>query len=175
MFQPAGDYIFTVIGLEKKLVSSGKSSGSDMDALNLEIKNTKGATSTLFDNLIDTPKAAWKYDVFLKSAGVKINKGQSFSLTDNPDAPADGTVSPEINVIGLRGWCQIGEDIYQGKKKNIVACYYTDRAKVARVIVELEKPESADDAAFGERPAEQIAPSAPVAGDEQPEKDDCPF
>lgn len=168
MFQPPGDYIFTVIGHEKKLVSSGASAGADMDALYLEIIGVKKATSTLFDNLIDTAKAGWKYDVLLKSAGVKVTKGQSFTLTDDaavgPFINADG----QINPLGLRGWCMIGEDTYNGKKKNIIACYYTDRAKLAPVKIEPEP--GTDDAAFGQQP-----PPAPVAGDEPQPRDDIPF
>lgn len=145
MFQPPGDYIFTVIGLEKKLVSSGKCAGSSMDALKLEIRHPKtGATSTLFDNLIDHEKTAWKYDVFLKSAGIKIAKGQAFEL--HPDPRIVGGINP----FGLRGWCAIRESEFNGKKKNEVVCYYTDREKLPPVKIEVEGDgQAADDAAFG--------------------------
>lgn len=171
MFQPAGDYIFTVIGHEKKIVNGGKCAGADMDALQLEIKSAKGVISTLFDNLIDSPKTAWKYDVFLKSSGIKIQKGQQFQFVETaPDGAGD------INPLGLRGWCQVGEDAYNGKKKNVVTCYYTDRVKLTPITIEREQPDDADRAAFGE-PAPTLVPeSPPIAGDEPIDyNDDPPF
>ena len=169
MHQPAGDYVFTVVGLEKKLVSSGKNAGAAMDALKLEITSKKGDVSTLYDNLIDSPKTAWKYDVFIKSAGVKLAKGQPFELTDDPQAPTD------INPLGLRGWCHVRLVEYppnSGKMKNEIEVYYTNREKLPSVEVQTEDTaQAADDAAFGQAP---VSTPEPAKQDDE-FSDDIPF
>ncbi len=127
MFQPPGDYVFTVVKHEAKISNGSKTAGAPADNLTLEIKAKNGTTSVLYETLIDHPSVSWKYDTFLKSAGVQLNKGEMFELTADPNA------INAINPIGLRGWCHVLVDEWQGKKKNKVDVFYTDREKLPRV------------------------------------------
>ena len=153
MFQPAGDYIFTVIGHESKISAGGKTAGAPTDNLKLELTAKDGTKSTMYETLIDHPSTGWKYDTFLKSAGVKLQKGQSFELTADPNA-VNG-----INPLGLRGHCHVTVDEWQGKKKNKVDVFYTDREKLPRAVIQ-DESQAADDAAFGAKPEDDNIPFA---------------
>ena len=139
MLVPEGDYIFCVIDAACKLQQKGKTVGSDVLQLELEIEP---AGSHAWENLIDHPSCAWKIDTFVKSAGIKLTKGEAFEFRQ--DAAEQRGVT-WVNPLGLRGWCKLSVEEYplnSGKKRNHVACFYTDKPKLpARVIAQ---PEEAD-------------------------------
>jgi len=144
-----GDYIVEVIqadfGISKK--------GNDMVKLRLRILPEN---VMVFDTLVFTDDAAWKVDTFLKSCGVKLNKGDNVEfdpknfndsrLQDDLEgdiAPTHGETYDLSNggnavfvaIIGLRGWATLkGEEypIGSGKKTMRVVCWLTDRKKVER-------------------------------------------
>ena len=128
---PEGDYKFTVVQFDEGISSGAATAGSTMYKLKLEIALIKPGTRgpTVYENLIDNSKTAWKIDTFLKSAGIKIPKGTSFEF-DKSAAAMKGVA--HVNPYGLRGWCRLLVDDYQGKKKNKVAMFYTDKEKLAR-------------------------------------------
>lgn len=131
---PEGDYIFCVMGHERKISKGRKTAGCYMDELKITLEPSG---CRVFESLIDHDSCAWKYDTFLKSSGVKIAKGQSFSF-DSQDAGSPGLAY--VNPLGLRGWCKvIVEDVTDmggnrtGKQRNRLAVFYTDKEKLARL------------------------------------------
>ena len=151
IFQPPGDYIFTVISHESKVSKGPKTSGSPTDEMKLELASKDGkTTSVCYETLIDNPSCSWKYDTFLKSSNVKVAKGASFQLSADPE------VVGAINPLGLRGWCNVSLETQQnGKQRNKVTMFYTDKEKLARAVIAAHEP------------AEPIPFSNPI--------DDCSF
>jgi hypothetical protein len=137
MMVPEGDYVFCVIDFESKISSGGKTSGSDMYAVTLEIE-PKG--SRCFENLIDHPSTGWKLDCFLKSCGVKLGIGEGFEFNETL---AKNNGVRFIDPMGLRGWCRLNVEEYpvgSGKKKNRVEVFYIDKPKLpARLIEQAEE------------------------------------
>jgi hypothetical protein len=132
---PEGDYIYTVTGFEQKISAGGKTAGATKYSLTLEIETRAGERGPkCFENLIDHASTNWKIDTFLKSAGVTLSKGQGFEFNAD-DAAASG--ASFVEPVGLRGWCRLIVEEYplnSGKRRNKVAVFYTNKAKVpARV------------------------------------------
>ena len=147
-FQPEGDYVWCVIEFGSKISSGGKTAGSDLYEVTLEIE-PKG--SRCFESLIDHEATAWKIDTFLKSAGVKIAKGEAFDfrkdVVENANAAEANEKKPMkwVNPLGLRGWCHLVVEEYNGKKRNKVAIFYTDKAKLPPRVIAAP---ATDDAPF---------------------------
>ena len=138
---PEGDYVFCVTDFDSKISQGAKTRGSDMFELTLAIEPTG---KQVYDNLIDHSTCGWKIDTFLKSAGVKLAKGESFEFRQDL---ANANAVKWVNPLGLRGWCRLVQEELppkEGRKAltvNKVATYYTDKAKIsARVVEEEEKP-----------------------------------
>lgn len=126
---PEGDYVLRVVEFECGISKGGKTSGSDSYDVKFLIES-KG--STFFETLIDHPSCAWKIDIFLKSAGVQLKKGEAFEFRKDK---ADYEAVPWIDPIGLRMWARVKIEPSQKdptKKYNKVAVFYTDRPKLPR-------------------------------------------
>lgn len=129
------DGIFRVTAFKLSTLQRGPCSGAEMITLTLEIE---GTGARFEENLIDHEKTGWKIDTFLKSAGIVMDKGQSFRWADDDIRPV------WVNPIGLRGWCHVGLEEQEsntvknadGSKKrftkNTIAIFYTDRPKLTR-------------------------------------------
>jgi hypothetical protein len=135
---PDGDYVFCCTGFDASISSGGKTAGADKFSLDLALE-VPGQGATVYENLIDHPSCAWKFDVFLKSSGVRLVKGEQF---DFRRSVADNLRVRWINPIGLRGWCHITTEEYtpkaggEKKKKNKVAIFYTDKQKLPPRVIE---------------------------------------
>lgn len=133
-FQPEGDYVFRVDDFTIGISKGGKTAGAEKYDLELALEPSN---SKLFETLVDHESCVWKIDTFLKSAGIKLAKGQPFSFRRD-EAESNGWAW--VNPIGLRGWCRVFVDEYNGKKRNKVTTFYTDRPKLAPVVpVETEE------------------------------------
>lgn len=138
---PEQDAIFCVTNWATSISKGRNTSGADVLELELEFEGS-AAGGVAFENLIDAPRCIWRIDTFLKSAGVQIKKGQSFSWGPKPD----GALGTYIDPIGLRGWCRVGVETYvpksaacdasgkplpgQEKQRNKVITFYTDKQKL---------------------------------------------
>lgn len=126
---PDGDYIFEVSDFECKLSKGAKTSGSDK----YELELTFETGNRVYESLIDHPSCAWKIDTFLKSAGVKMAKGESFDFREDL-ARANGV--RWVDPIGLRGWCRVGsielppKDGRPALNVNTITTFYTDKPKI---------------------------------------------
>lgn len=131
-----GDYVFKVVAFECKLSQGTKTRGSDVFELELAIEPTG---KIVYERLIDHPSCNWKIDVFLKSAGIVLAKGQSFEFRKDM---AESNNVPWVNPLGLRGWCRLGHKTlpasgtYPERTVNEVTVFYTDKAKLSPVPVE---------------------------------------
>ena len=142
---PDGDYVFCVVGFEIGLSTGGKTNGSEKYEVDLEIE-PHGNNVTEF--LIDHPSCAWKIDTFLKSAGVKLKKGEQFDFREDI-ASAKGI--RWINPDGLRGWCALNSQPGQKDTKklfNRVAVFYTEKEKLRARVIEEASPVSEEDIPF---------------------------
>lgn len=125
---PEGDYVFRVIGFEVGISKGGKTAGSDTYEVEVIFEGTGGRC---WENLIDHPLTDWKIDTFLKSANVSLKAGTGFEFTAER-ARSNGV--PFVNPYGLRGHCRVAVDEYNGKKRNKISIFYTDKPKLARHI-----------------------------------------
>jgi hypothetical protein len=129
-FVPAGDYLLRVVAVEKKISNGMKTAGDALWALEFAIEQP--VQGRCWDNLIDNHECHWKWDVFLKSMGVTLAKGEGFEF-DEEQALYRGV--RHIPLLGLRGWVLLGvEDNTRGGKRNRVVTYYTDKPKLPRVM-----------------------------------------
>jgi hypothetical protein len=111
---PDGDYVFCVTDFESKISAGGKTAGSEMYGLTMEVE---GHNVRVVSNMIDHPSCAWKIDTFLKSCGITIAKGEAYEF--NKDI-ADSKGVRFVNPIGLRGWAKLSEVTEEWKGKKIV-------------------------------------------------------
>jgi hypothetical protein len=136
---PEGDYVFTVIGFECKISQGAKTRGSDQFEVEITIAP---AGKRVIETLTDHPSCDWKIDTFLKSAGIKLAKGESFEFRKDM---AEKSGVKWINPLGLRGWCRLFVEEYekngQKRKTNNVATFYTDKAKLEAVVIEVPEDE----------------------------------
>ena len=142
-----GEYMFKVLAIELGISAGAKTVGSDKFDLKLAIPAKGGYV--MYDALIDHDCISWRIDTFVKSCGIKIAKGQTFSFVKE-----DTGVPGEHCPVGCFGWCVVRVSEFTtktgGKKsKNEIAVYLTDRAKIARE-VPVVAPESQSAHAEGE-------------------------
>lgn len=137
---PEGDYVFCVVEFDSKISNGPKTRGSEQYELTLEIEPTG---KRVFEILTDHPSTNWKIDCFLKAAGVKLAKNESFEFREDVARSSNVTF---VDPLGLRGWCRLIQDQLpprEGKSAmtvNKVQVFYTDKAKVERRPME-ETPE----------------------------------
>lgn len=113
---PEGDYIAEVIEAEVGISNGSRTRGAD--TIELKLKEISSG-ATFYETLIFHPSCDWKVDTFVNCMGMAAQPGEEIDLS-------------EENIIGRRGWVRLYEDEYQGKKKNKVRVYYTDKEKVSR-------------------------------------------
>lgn len=99
---PDGEYAFFVIGAEEKTASSGNS----MIAITLKIQDGP----TIYDYLVDTEGAWFKWDQFRAAIGETVQPG------------VDIEIKPHL-WIGKTGRCLLYSDEYQGRRSNKVSEY----------------------------------------------------
>jgi hypothetical protein len=126
---PEGDYVLRVVEFECGISKGRQTAGSDSYDVKFLVES-KG--STFFDTLIDHPSCDWKIDLFLKSAGIRIAKGEAYEFRkDKAEYEGIRWVDP----IGLRLWAKVKIEPSQKdptKKYNKVAVFYTDKPKLPR-------------------------------------------
>lgn len=135
---PEGDYIFRVTDFTSGLSKGGKTSGSPNYEGDLFLE---GPNSTIPLQLIDHPSCDWKIDTFLKSAGIKLQKGEKFEFQEDK---AKEMGVRWINPLGLRGWCRVIIEHYtkDGKERqsNKVGTFYTNMEKLPALVTEEDQP-----------------------------------
>jgi hypothetical protein len=129
---PEGTYDFVVADANDKQSQSG----NDMIELQLIIKGPDGQESKIFDNLVFSPKAFWKIDMFRVCTGDKLVAGQSVEF--NAEDCLDRT-----------GKCYVIVDKYEGRERNRVKEYLDrdaiDKPAVPQQTVSARKPQPVDD------------------------------
>jgi hypothetical protein len=148
-FSKPGDYIFQVLSFDKKLSRGPKTTGCDLYELKIGVEQNGKVVSELYENLVDHDSMRWKWDCFLKSAGVKLVKGEDYSF-DKSEAEANEWRFIEIR--GLRGWFTIGmkppRNATDSAKYNEVIAWITNKEKLLPVAPPVEQPEDPDDIPF---------------------------
>jgi Protein of unknown function (DUF669) len=129
---PEGTYDFVVADANDKQSQSG----NDMIELQLIIKGPDGQESKIFDNLVFSPKAFWKIDMFRVCTGDKLVAGQSVEF--NAEDCLDRT-----------GKCYVIVDKYEGRERNRVKEYLDrdaiDKPALPQQTVSARKPQPVDD------------------------------
>jgi hypothetical protein len=129
---PEGTYDFVVADANDKQSQSG----NDMIELQLIIKGPDGQESKIFDNLVFSPKAFWKIDMFRVCTGDKLVAGQSVEF--NAEDCLDRT-----------GKCYVIVDKYEGRERNRVKEYLDrdaiDKPALSQQTVSARKPQPVDD------------------------------
>lgn len=124
---PEGDYSFCIVGMRCKISAGKTTAGCEVFEMDLEMEpSNKG----VMEFLIDHKSCLWKWDVMLKSCGVKLQKGEPYDLRKEV---ATQSGIRWINPIGLRGWCRLIQEPSSRDPKrmfNRVAVFYTDRPKL---------------------------------------------
>jgi len=69
---PEGEYDAVVYEAREKTSQAG----NPMVELMLTVYGPEGATVTIFDNLVSTPRALWKLRHFMESAGLDFSRGE---------------------------------------------------------------------------------------------------
>jgi hypothetical protein len=126
---PEGIYDFTVADANEKM---SQSSGNDMIELQLIVKGPDGEEVKIFDNLVFSPKAFWKIDMFRVCTGDKLVAGQSVEF--NAEDCLDRT-----------GKCCVIIDKFEGRERNKVKEYLDpnaiDRPAVPQQTAKTGKPQ----------------------------------
>jgi hypothetical protein len=126
---PEGIYDFTVADANEKM---SQSSGNDMIELQLIVKGPDGEEVKIFDNLVFSPKAFWKIDMFRVCTGDKLVAGQSVEF--NAEDCLDRT-----------GKCCVITDKFEGRERNKVKEYLDpnaiDRPAVPQQTAKTGKPQ----------------------------------
>lgn len=94
---PPGEYKFEVTDMIAQTSKGGKTAGADVYRMVLEVQDHG---CRVWENLIDHETCSWKIDVFLKSCGIRLNKGEHFEFVKNR---ADRLNCRWIDPIGLKG------------------------------------------------------------------------
>jgi hypothetical protein len=134
--KPAGDYPLRVVGVEFGISQGEKTRGSEKMDLKLEVENPDGSLSgcSFFETLTFLKSCDWKIDTAVKSLNLLIG-GQ-------PPRKGEAIDFSEHMLIGLRGWASLVVDEYQGKKRNKVAAFITNKPKLAKVVEVAEDPDN---------------------------------
>jgi hypothetical protein len=126
---PEGICDFTVADVNEKM---SQSSGNDMIELQLIVKGPDGEEVKIFDNLVFSPKAFWKIDMFRVCTGDKLVAGQSVEF--NAEDCLDRT-----------GKCCVITDKFEGRERNKVKEYLDpnaiDRPAVPQQTAKTGKPQ----------------------------------
>src|SRR4029450_503655 len=126
---PEGEYVLSVKRFEQNLSTGAKTKGSDMYEVVFEIEPGKGQC---IERLIDHPSTDWKIDLFLKSAGVQLTKGQPYEFNLER---AKAKNARWVNPLGLRCWAHVVIESYEKRgggvgRKNAVAAFLIGNGKV---------------------------------------------
>jgi hypothetical protein len=123
---PEGDYVLAVTEFQIGLSKGNKTKGCEA----YEVKFTvEDHGNTVYETLTDHPSCSWKIDTFLKSAGVKLTKGERFDFNK---AVAESNGIRWVDPIGLRCHAKLFIERYNEKDRNKVATFYTDKPALAR-------------------------------------------
>ena len=101
-----GDYEIEIVDAVETLSKSGH------EMIELKLKTSAG--SYLYDFLVFIPSAFWKIDSFRAATGEKVTPEEDVEIT------ADG-------LIGRTGTARLSVEEYNGKKRNKVAAWLTQR------------------------------------------------
>lgn len=134
---PAGDYMFEVLGVEFGIQSGGKTNGSETMTLDVGVFSDPTFQKRLSkwnELMIFHPSTAWKVDTFVKSANILVD-----SKPPHKDQELDFS---EHMLVGLRGWCTVGQRKYQRRDgteatANNVVTWLTNKAKLPKHAVVL--------------------------------------
>lgn len=125
---PDGDYIVEVAKAELGISNGAKTRGSEQLELTLR---SEPHGITLYETLIFHESVDWKIDNFIKCMNLCAVKGQDIELT------------PE-NILGVRGWITVGTEEYQGKKRNRIKVWITNKPKLPRNTPAIPRTEDDD-------------------------------
>lgn len=103
---PESDYPFRVNDAQLKVADSG----NEMIELELIVSDKAGEAITVIDRLVFTESAYWKIDQFRIATGELLD-GEAKVMFEAEDC------------IDRQGWCTLGIDQYQGRRKNVVLGY----------------------------------------------------
>ena len=135
---PPGDYILKLIAFEARLSQAG----NDTYELKFEVQPSG---VHVYDHWTFTAKAGWWIDVCMKALGI---------------APTVDEIEMEIDdaymqgLVGVRGWATLAIDEYQGKKRNKLVAWITDKPIPAREAT----PTPASEGLPGEEMVEESIP-----------------
>jgi hypothetical protein len=108
---PAGDYIFEVIEAVDAISKGAKTAGADVIELKVKID---GNGKTIYEKLIFAESTMFRVDCFVQSTKIAATKGQQLEIIAE-------------NLIGLRGWCSVKVETYNGNDRNRIARWLTDK------------------------------------------------
>lgn len=123
---PEGDYVVAIVSVESGVSNGANTAGSPTYHVKYSVE---GRGANVFDHLIDHPKTQRRLDTFIKSMGLDttLEVGEGWDI-DPSLARTNGTKF--IDPIGARGWVRLQKDEYNGKVRNKIAYYYTDKARL---------------------------------------------
>src|SRR5262245_3688326 len=101
---PECDVTFEVTACEAAYSRGQKTAGSETFNLTLKVVAADGQEARVFETLIDHPSTSWKIDTFIKSAGVRLNRGEEFAFTREV---ANQKRIKLVDPIGLRGHARV--------------------------------------------------------------------
>ena len=113
-----GDYVFEVDTCVAGISQGRSTAGSETLDLRLRLFTGEQPVGACYETLVDHEKTRWKLNAFIKCTGYT-------------SVPGEVNLIPE-NIVGLRGHCHVYVDEYNGKKRNKVATFYTDRPRLNR-------------------------------------------
>jgi hypothetical protein len=114
---PDGEYLCEVVEADQAFSQGAATRGSEQ--IDIKLKSVEHG-ATFFETLIFHPNTDWKVDLFINCFNLAPAKiGEEVQLT--PEA-----------IIGCKGWVKVFTDEYNGKKKNKVRTFLTDKEKFPR-------------------------------------------
>lgn len=136
-----GDYILQILGFDKKISHGAKTNGCDLFEIKVGVEVDGRVVCEIYESLVDHESIIWKWDVMLKSCGVKIAKGESYTIF-KPDATDSKRF---IEIRGLRGWGTLRmkppKTAGEQSKFNEIAAWITNKAKLEPVRFKEEEHE----------------------------------
>jgi len=112
----AGEYLANVTGFEFKLSKSGN------DMLELRL-STEPDGAKLYEYLVFTDSMGWKIDVVLKALGLAPKEGEEIDIDEK---------FVEDHIMFAQGWVQVVVEEYEGKKRNKIAQWITNKPVPAK-------------------------------------------